>query len=108
MKIDALVDTGSSLIEPISGKPAAVLDKGIFENLFSQEKPAGFRVIPYRTIDKKAGILPGYPIPYMRVEWKGMYKEFQNVYVGIRQEMEEGMPYKMILNPEMLKERKTG
>ncbi len=108
VKINALVDTGNSLIEPISGSPVAVLDKSVFESLFLGDKPGGFRVIPYHSIDKKAGLLPGYLIPEMQIEWKGFCREYHNVYVGIRQEhMWLGENYKMIINPEMMKERKT-
>jgi len=109
MRIDALVDTGNSLIEPISGEPVAVLDRGVFENLFLGVKPAGFRVIPYRSIDQQAGILPGYLIPEMIVEWKGFCKEYHNIYVGVReQDAWTDEAYKMIINPKMLKERKIG
>ena len=109
IKVNALVDTGNSLIEPISGLPVAVLDKKVFENLFYKNKPGGFRVIPYHSIDKKNGIMPGYLIPEMRVEWDGFCRDYYNVYVGVRpQDMEVSEKYKMIINPEMLKERKVG
>lgn len=108
VKVNALIDTGNTLIEPISGAPVAVLDKNVFDNLFFEEKPGGFRVIPYRSIDKKAGILPGYLIPEVRIEWKGFCRVFQNIYVGVRkQDMEKQEKYKMIINPDMLKERKS-
>jgi len=107
IKVNALVDTGNGLVEPISGSPVAVLDKSVFDRLFFEEKPAGFRAIPYRTIDKKAGILPGYLIPEVWVEWKGCSRVFRNVYVGVqKREMKEGDHYKMIINPDMLKERR--
>lgn len=109
IKVNALVDTGNSLIEPISGAPVAVLDKSVFENLFLKEKPTGFRVIPYHSIDKKNGLLPGYLIPEMRVEWDGVCKEFRDIYVGVHQQnIGRTQHYKMIINPEMLRERKTG
>lgn len=109
IRINALVDTGNSLVEPISGEPVAVLERGVFENLFLGEKPGGFRVIPYRSIDRKNGILPGYLIPEMIVEWKGFCKEYHNIYVGIHeQETWNEETCKMIINPKMLKERKIG
>ena len=106
--VDALLDTGNGLIEPISGASVAVLDKKVFELLFSQSSPEGFRVIPYRSVDKKCGVMPGYLIPEMIVEWNGCCRVFQNIYAGIAPECMEGTEkYKMILNPNMLKERKT-
>lgn len=109
IRVQALVDTGNSLIEPISGAPVAVLDKRVFENLFLNEKPAGFRVIPYHTIDRRSGLMPGYLIPEMRIEWDGFCRDYHNIYVGIRQQdTGEKEHYKMIINPKMLRERKTG
>ena len=109
VRINAIVDTGNSLIEPISGAPVAVLDKKVFESLFLKDKPAGFRVIPYHSIDKKSGLLPGYLIPEMQIEWDGICREYHNIYVGVRpQDMGEIEHYKMIINPDMLKERKVG
>jgi len=109
MKIHALVDTGNSLVEPISGEPVSVLEKGVFDNLFFQEKPSVFRVIPYRSIDKRVGVMSGYLVPEMIVEWKGFTKEYHNIYVGIQEkEIWAEAAYKMIINPKMLKERKTG
>ena len=109
LKINALVDTGNSLVEPISGEPVAVLEKGVFDNLFLKEKPSVFRVIPYRSIDRRVGVMSGYLIPEMIVEWKGLTREYHNIYVGIQEKekwVEEA--YKMIINPNMLKERKAG
>lgn len=109
IRINAIVDTGNSLIEPISGAPVAVLDKKVFENLFCNDKPAGFRVIPYHSIDKKSGIMPGYLIPEIQIEQNGFCRQFQNIYVGVRQEeAKECENYKMIINPDMLKEGKAG
>ena len=109
IRINAIVDTGNSLIEPISGAPVAVLDKKVFENLFCNDKPAGFRVIPYHSIDKKAGLMPGYLIPEMQIEQNGFYRQYKNIYVGVRQEETgECENYKMIINPDMLKEGKAG
>lgn len=109
VKINALIDTGNSLVEPVSGAPVAVLDKRVFESLFQGNNPRGFRVIPYHSIDKKAGLLPGYLIPNMQVQWMGFCREYRNIYVGVRQEdMWTEVKYRMIINPDMLKERKTG
>ena len=109
IKVDGLVDTGNTLVEPISGKPAAVLDKKVFDNLFWDQDPAGFRIIPYRSIDKKNGIMPGYLIPNMQVEWGGICVKYQNVYVAVRpDEMEMAEKYPMIINPNMLKKEKMG
>ena len=109
IRIEGLVDTGNTLIEPVSGSPVAVLDKKIFDNLFWKQAPAGFRIIPYRSIDKKNGLMPGYLIPEMQVEWEGICMDYQNIYVAVRpEEMESAERYPMIINPKMLKKEKIG
>ena len=109
IRIEGLVDTGNTLIEPISGSPVAVLDKKVFDNLFCEHAPTGFRIIPYHSIDKKSGLMTGYLIPDMRVEWGGICVDYQNVYVAVRPDkMESSEKYPMIINPKMLKKERVG
>lgn len=100
--VEALVDTGNSLVEPISGKPVAVLDKEVFEKVFPQ-KPKVFRLIPYHSIGKKSGVLPGYQLERIVVETRENTKEYREVYIGVSEEiLSEVNTYKMILNPRLL------
>ena len=109
IRLEGLVDTGNTLIEPVSGSPVAVLDKKIFDNLFWKQAPTGFRIIPYHSIDKKNGLMPGYLIPDMQVEWGGICMDYQNIYVAVRpEEMGNAERYSMIINPKMLKKEKIG
>lgn len=103
IRVNALVDTGNSLVEPISGKPVSLLDKNVFDSLFALESPTSFRAIPYHSVGKENGILQGFLLPKMEVEWEGIHREFQNVYIGVCPELflQKG-PYKMILNPKEL------
>lgn len=99
--INALMDTGNSLIEPISGKPVSILEKSVFDSLCREERPEGFRAIPYHSIGKSNGILHGYLLPEMLVEVDGVTKTCKDIYVGISDELTRG-EYKMILNPCVL------
>lgn len=100
--IEALVDTGSSLLEPISGKPVAVLDKALYDTLFPDRRD-GFRVIPYRSIGKKHGIMPAYLLDIIKIETEDGCMECREVYVGLSEEiLTEYNSYKMILNPRIL------
>lgn len=101
--VEALLDTGNSLTEPISGKPVAVLDKDTFESIFGEEKPSVFRIIPYHSIGKKSGVLPGYRLDRIKVEIQESTKEYRDVYVGISEEIiSRTNTYKMIMHPGML------
>lgn len=98
----ALLDSGNSLVEPISGKPVCVIDKKVFSSLWREE--ALYRAIPYHSIGKKRGIMQGYLLPELRIEVDGMVKICQDIYVAVTEEdicrTNDGV--RMIVNPELI------
>ncbi len=108
--VDALVDSGNSLIEPISGKAVCVVGQEAFAALWKGEED-GFRAIPYHSIGKKRGILPGYLLPKMVLEIEGVERKFENIYIAVSDEEisgEEnagGRSVKMIIHPGLLAKR---
>lgn len=101
--VNALLDTGNGLTEPISGKPVSILEKEVFESLWQEEVPEGYRAVPYHSIGRKKGILPGYRIPEISIEVEGLTKTCRDIYVGISEELVSGAGnYRMILNPKLL------
>lgn len=101
LKVDALVDTGNTLQEPVSGKPVAVLDKEIFDRVF-RGSAEGFRVVPYRSIGKKHGIMPAYLLNCIKVETEDDCVECHEIYIGLCEDiLSENNSYKMILNPKI-------
>lgn len=103
--VNALLDSGNGLVEPISGKPVSILEKNVFESLWKDNKPEFYRAVPYHSIGKKRGILRGYQIPELQIEVEGAVKVCRDVYVGIGEdELTCGEHYRMILNPALLEE----
>ena len=103
--VHALMDTGNSLIEPISGKPVCILERSVFERLWSGSEPSGFRAVPYHSVGTRRGILTGYLIPEIQIEKDGISRRCRDVYVGLVDErLAGGGKYGMILNPKVLKE----
>lgn len=103
LTVNALLDTGNGLIEPISGKPVSILERSVFDKLWKEEKPGGFRAIPYHSIGKSRGILYGYLLPEILVEVDGVTKPCKNVYIGVSEGMiAKETNYKMILNPGLI------
>lgn len=104
----ALIDSGNSLVEPISGKPVCVAGREISCRLW--EETDAFRAIPYHSIGKKRGIMPGYLLPKLCIEADGMRMEFRDVYIAVSDEeissMEsaEAESVKMIVNPGLFAE----
>lgn len=96
--VQALLDSGNSLIEPISGKPVSVIDGEIYHKLWgSTERP--FRAIPYHSIGRKRGILKGYLLPELELEIDGVTKRLSDVYVAVSDEC-GSVP--VIVNPAVL------
>ncbi|MBQ7926333.1 MAG: sigma-E processing peptidase SpoIIGA [Lachnospiraceae bacterium] len=106
--IQAFVDTGNGLTEPISGKPVSVVEESILRGLWPDELPAA-RVIPYHAIGTKRGYMMGYLIPEIRIELGGVERSFQEVYIAAAPEkLQRGgrENIKMLVNPRMLRNDK--
>ena len=103
--IAAIVDSGNTLTEPMSGAPVSVLDVVTFQTLWPEGLP-DFRVIPYHSIGKKNGILYGYRIPQMKIRIRGVEKICSDVWLAVSEEEIAGREIPMLLHPALLK--KTG
>lgn len=101
VRVHALVDSGNTLTEPISGAPVSVLDARIFYRLWPEGLP-GFRVIPYHSVGKKNGILRGYPVPRIMIINQGVERECRNVYLAVSGEEIAGEEIPMLLHPALL------
>lgn len=69
-KMKALIDTGNSLKDPVTGWPVAVLSKDLSEDIFRKcdsEQFAKLAVIPYRTVGK-SGIMQGIRMDRIMVD----------------------------------------
>ncbi len=103
VEVNALLDTGNTLVEPISGSPVSVAEPETLLNMLGGIWPEGYRIVPYHSVGKQHGLMKAYLIKAIWVEVEGSYKECQNVYVGESKEFfREGSKYQMILNPEIL------
>lgn len=113
VKTAALLDSGNSLTEPISGKPVCVIDGGLFRELWGEET-TGYRAIPYHSVGKRRGIMEGYLLEKLFLETEGVKLKFENVYVAVSKEPicgegdAEGESVKMIINPELFAGSRTG
>lgn len=104
--VQTLFDTGNGLVEPISGKPACVIQAQAAGRLWQDMDDKGFRAIPYHSVGCNKGILKGYPVEQIAVEYEGKRILVSDVYLAVM----EGMPagsgeYEMIMNPKLLSQR---
>ncbi len=103
--VNALVDSGNSLTEPVSGKPVCVIDSSLYEELWEGDI-SGIRVIPYQSIGKPRGIMLGYPLEKLQVTLDDICLDLTDVYVAVSREPVSGQAeadIKMIMNPKILK-----
>lgn len=109
--VTALIDSGNSLVEPVSGKPVSVVEEQVFRRLWGDSEQL-YRAVPFHSIGKKRGILKGYLLPELKLELQGMQKGFQNVYIAVSPEAisasgeYEEEPVRMIVNPRLLEEKR--
>lgn len=100
--IVALMDTGNSLREPISGKPVAVIEEDIFNTLEGVRLPEKLKMIPYRSVGRSNGIMEGYELPEIRICAEDEEICEQKVIVGIsKTKVSTDGRYQMILHPDM-------
>ena len=113
MTVAAVIDSGNTLIEPISGKPVSVVEEKVFRGLWKNSMQ-GFRAIPYHSVGKKHGIMEGYLLPELCLEIDGVKKEFRDIYIAVSPEglhptQNAGAEsVKMIVNPMLLMESRKG
>ncbi len=101
VSVNALLDSGNSLREPVSGKPVAVIDIRLYRALWNESRQIPYRAIPYHSIGKANGIMRGYLLPTLELELDGVIRRFQDVYVAVG---EESSSVGIILNPAVLEE----
>lgn len=102
IKVNALLDTGNMLTEPISGKPVSVLDQELLSRLFGGELPEYYRVVPFCSIGKKRGYLKCFEIPRMEVEYADQLHRLTGVMVACSEEYCGTKTAGMILNPRII------
>lgn len=96
-----LIDTGNGLTEPVSGKPVAILEEEIWKKMSHLKKPEKYRIIPYHSIGKTNGILEGYEIEKIRIEYEMGTRELTHVLIAVfNGKLSVKGEYQIILPPQ--------
>lgn len=99
-ELDAIIDTGNSLREPISGEPVSIVPAEILDYLWEKETP--FRMVPFCSIAQK-GMLKAYVLDELTINLNGHVTKYSKVYVAACNRSLKEKIHKMILNPALLK-----
>lgn len=95
-----LIDTGNGLIEPISRKPVAILESEVWSKMEKAKRPEKFRIIPFHSIGKESGILEGYEVEKIEIEYEMGRKELTDVLIAVFEgKLSVKGDYQMILPP---------
>jgi stage II sporulation protein GA (sporulation sigma-E factor processing peptidase) len=107
ISVKTLFDTGNGLVEPISGKPVCVIHNETAKRLWQDIDNKGFRAIPFHSVGCNKGILKGYPVEQIAVEYEGKRILVSDIYLAVMDGMPAGSgEYDMIMNPRLLSKRK--
>ena len=109
--LKGLLDTGNSLVEPISQKAVCIVGREIFsKGSVKTEKqnefpPWKFRAIPYHSVGKDKGILCGYEMDCLIIDTDVRKVVVEKPVIGISEvPVGSSKTYQMILHPQLLRE----
>ncbi len=101
--VKGLRDTGNRLKEPIFGRPVCVADAQVMRELLDEH--AKIFYIPYHSIGKKRGILPGITLDFMEIQRDRAAQRIEHPVVAISKEPVSSQgEYRILLNPMIIDE----
>ncbi|MDD2972813.1 MAG: sigma-E processing peptidase SpoIIGA [Lachnospiraceae bacterium] len=102
-EVQALMDTGNGLRDPIYGRPVSIIESSVVEQMQPYEEQPGFCVIPYHSIGKKSGMMQGFLLQDVCIIGNMKEKNVHQLMVGIYQgKLSSDNQYQMILHPKLL------
>ncbi len=126
--VTALIDTGNSLLDPISKKPVIVVEYEVVKGLLPPEltgmmredkeldmnhlylsmeilsRETKFRIIPFSAMGTKSGLLLGFKPDKVECKVKGKNRELPDVIIGIFNGMfTKNERYRALVGPEALR-----
>lgn len=97
-EMEAFIDTGNFLREPISGEPVCVIPGDVLREFWQEDAPC--RMVPFSSIEGK-GLLQAYLLDKLIVTREGHEHLFEKVYVAAGNQLGERKMHRVILNPKM-------
>lgn len=104
ISVKALVDTGNSLKEPISGKPVCLIEEKLLAGL-TLENELYLRAIPFRSVGCEQGILYGVEVPFAEIQTEEQTYALEKIIcAGVGYPLSKKGVYQMLLHPALLTE----
>ena len=105
LHVQALLDTGNHLADPITGAPVCLVSRKLAEQICSGFKPEKYHAIPFRSVGRDKGVLDAYELPRLVIEEQDRSIVREHVIVAIcNTGISEESIYQMILHPRLLED----
>lgn len=129
LSLDALVDTGNSLKDPITNVPVMITEYSMIRELLPEDiqkifEQSGendlnaiaeimsiskwatrFRIIPFKSLGRENGMLVGFKPDMVTIFDSGRRIQLNNIVIAIyRKNLSKDGEYNALIHPEMLKE----
>lgn len=99
----ALVDSGNSLLEPISKEPVSLIEKCALGEQERRLMESTFRIVPFHSVGQSAGLIEAYRIRSMEICKDGEWIKVDHPFIGIVKDiLSTQKSYQMILHPEIV------
>ena len=100
--VTALIDTGNSLVEPVSKQPVCLIEEELLARI-TLENPLFLRAIPFRSVGCEKGMLYGVQIPKLVIAWEeDTFVVTDAICAGVGHRLSTKHAYQMILHPDMV------
>lgn len=101
--IRGLKDTGNRLKEPVLGRPVSVAELEVMRELLDED--ARLFYIPYHSVGKSSGILPGVTLDSMSIQRETQVQRIERPVIAISKEHVSSQgEYQILLNPVIMDE----
>lgn len=101
--VRGLRDTGNQLKDPVTGKPVSILSYEAAKAIL--DKDVKMFYIPYHSIGKSSGLLPGMTLDYMSIRREKDLQRLEKPIVAVSKEpVNRDGKYQMILHPILLED----
>ena len=99
--VKGLRDTGNQLKDPVSGRPVNIISYDAVKELL--DKDIKMFYIPYHSIGKSSGLLPGMTLDYMSIKREKDSQRVEHPVIALSKEpVNKTGSYQMILHPLMV------
>ena len=101
--INAIVDTGNLLHDPVTGKPVHIVTRRCVLRTWGNQPASGIRYVPFTSLGKENGMLPVIEMDWMYVQGENGFR-IEKPLIGISSGSSAfGEEYEMILSSEIFR-----